>query len=122
MSRAVTLEKMVVAWGAAEACDRRRALAMLEGAEAAPIIGASEETPMLLNAAAAARLASVSKPTIFRWSRLGILRPVQIAGQKRWVRADLERLSAEGGAAGPSTVKNATSPEAQAVNLRGRTP
>jgi hypothetical protein len=92
---------------------------MLEGAEAAPIIEASEQAPMLLNAAAAARLASVSKPTIFRWSRLGILHPVQIAGQKRWARADLERLSAEGGAAGSNAAKNATSLAARTIVARG---
>lgn len=92
----VTLELMVAAWTSANADARARALQDLQGVTMPIIEKAGEPSPLLFDAASAARMLSVSKPTIFRWSRLGLLHPVIVAGQKRWPRADLERLSRGG--------------------------
>jgi len=96
MGSAVTLENAATAWIGATLVARRQALDVLQGKALVPSCEAAVSLPILLDAAAAARLASVSKPTIFRWSRMGILHPLEIAGQKRWARTDLERLAKEG--------------------------
>ena len=93
----VSLENAVNAWTAASPLARRQALDGLQGKVVAPRCEVPDPLPILLDAAGAARLASVSKPTIFRWSRMGILHPIEIAGQKRWARADLDALVAKGG-------------------------
>ena len=101
MGSAVTLENAVNAWTVATPVARRQALGVLQGKALAQSYVATESLPIMVSAAGAARLASVSKPTIFRWSRMGILHPIEIAGQKRWARADLERLLTDGSHAAP---------------------
>ena len=38
------------------------------------------------------RLLSVSATTIWRWSRMGLLKPVRIAGSTRWRLGDLRAI------------------------------
>ena len=63
-----------------------------EHMEKTPATNTAEEQPLLFNAAGAAHLLSISKPTLHRWSRQGVVHPIMVAGQKRWPRADLEAL------------------------------
>ena len=40
----------------------------------------------------AAKVLSVSKMTLYRWDKAGILRKVEIGGKRRYRKTDVERL------------------------------
>ena len=95
-----SLEHLASLWLAADPGARRAAVAALER-KPEPRAPATEpgDRPMLLSQRDAARLLGLSRQTIFRWSRVGILSPVVIAGVRRYRYADLEKL-AKGESAG----------------------
>ena len=41
----------------------------------------------------AARILSVSKMTLYRWDKAGVLKKVEIGGKRRHRKTDLERLA-----------------------------
>ena len=94
------LEHLASLWMTADPGARRAAVSALER-KPEPRTPAPEpaERPMLLSQRDAARLMGLSRQTIFRWSRVGILSPVVIAGVRRYRYADLEKL-AKGESAG----------------------
>ena len=96
-----SLEYLASLWLAADPGARRAAIAALER-KPEPRAPAPEpgERPLLLSQRDAARLMGLSRQTIFRWSRIGILPTVVIAGVRRYRLADLERL-AQGATATP---------------------
>ncbi len=94
------LEHLASLWMTADPGARRAAVAALER-KPEPRAPAPDvaDRPMLLTQRDAARLLGLSRQTIFRWSRVGILSPVVIAGVRRYRYADLEKL-AKGESAG----------------------
>jgi hypothetical protein len=88
------LEHLASLWISAPPDARRAAVAALERKpEPRAPVPEPAERPMLLSQRDAARLLGLSRQTIFRWSRLGILSPVVIAGVRRYRYADLEKLA-----------------------------
>lgn len=61
-----------------------RAIAMQEAEEAA--------RNKLITVEEAAKLLSVSKMTLYRWDKNGILKKVEIGGKRRYRKSDIERL------------------------------
>lgn len=61
-----------------------RAIAMQEAEEAA--------RNKLISVEEAAKLLSVSKMTLYRWDKNGILKKVEIGGKRRYRKSDIERL------------------------------
>lgn len=61
-----------------------RAIAMQEAEEAA--------RNKLISVEEAAKLLSVSKMTLYRWDKNGILKKVEIGGKRRYRKRDIERL------------------------------
>lgn len=51
---------------------------------------------LLVNQAEASRLFGVSRYTLWRWARDGLIQPVVIRGVRRYRLADLEKLAVEG--------------------------
>lgn len=47
----------------------------------------------LLTINEAARILSVSKMTLYRWDKAGVLKKVEIGGKRRHRKTDLERLA-----------------------------
>jgi len=56
----------------------------------------NKPTALLVNQSEAARLVGVSRYTLWRWVRDGVLQSVMVRGVPRYRVADLERLAAEG--------------------------
>ena len=46
----------------------------------------------LISVEEAAKLLSVSKMTLYRWDKNGILKKVEIGGKRRYRKRDIERL------------------------------
>ena len=63
-----------------------KSVAMIEAEAAA-------QSDQLLTIDEAARLLSVSKMTLYRWDRNGILKKVEIGGKRRYRKSDIERLA-----------------------------
>ena len=63
-----------------------KSIAMIE-AEAAV------SSDQLISIDEAARLLSVSKMTLYRWDKSGILKKVEIGGKRRYRKSDIERLA-----------------------------
>lgn len=86
------LRRLITAPKARQAEAVHSALALLDG---------KPEDALLYNGAQAARLLSVSKPTLWRMVRDGTIQPVHLPGfgRPRYRRVDLERLAAGGKAA-----------------------
>lgn len=54
---------------------------------------AAASSDKLLTIDEAAKLLSVSKMTLYRWDRNGILKKVEIGGKRRYRKSDIERLA-----------------------------
>lgn len=63
-----------------------KSIAMLEAEAAA-------SSDQLISVDEAARLLSVSKMTLYRWDKSGILKKVEIGGKRRYRKGDIERLA-----------------------------
>ena len=63
-----------------------KSIAMLEAEAAA-------SSDQLISVDEAARLLSVSKMTLYRWDKSGILKKVEIGGKRRYRTGDNERLA-----------------------------
>ena len=63
-----------------------KSIAMLEAEAAA-------SSDQLISVDEAARLLSVSKMTLYRWDKSGILKKVEIGGKRRYRNGDIERLA-----------------------------
>ena len=63
-----------------------KSVAMIEAEAAA-------SSDQLLTIDEAAKLLSVSKMTLYRWDRNGILKKVEIGGKRRYRKSDIERLA-----------------------------
>lgn len=63
-----------------------KSIAMIEAEAAA-------SSDQLLSIDEAAKLLSVSKMTLYRWDRNGILKKVEIGGKRRYRKSDIERLA-----------------------------
>ena len=63
-----------------------KSIAMIEAEAAA-------SSDQLLTIDEAAKLLSVSKMTLYRWDRNGILKKVEIGGKRRYRKSDIERLA-----------------------------
>ena len=63
-----------------------KSIAMLEAEAAA-------SSDQLISVDEAARLLSVSKMTLYRWDKSGILKKVEIGGKHRYRKGDIERLA-----------------------------
>ncbi len=68
---------------------------ILEGAKTIAMIEAEAATTsdQLLTIDEAAELLSVSKMTLHRWDKNGILKKVEIGGKRRYRKSDIERLA-----------------------------
>ena len=62
-----------------------KSIAMIEAEAAA-------SSDQLISVDEAARLLSVSKMTLYRWDKSGILKKVEIGGKRRYRKSDIERL------------------------------
>ncbi len=63
-----------------------KSIAMIEAEAAA-------SGDQLLTVDEAARLLSVSKMTLYRWDKSGILKKVEIGGKRRYRKSDIEHLA-----------------------------
>ena len=63
-----------------------KSIAMIEAEAAA-------SSDQLISIDEAARLLSVSKMTLYRWDKSGILKKVEIGGKRRYRKSDIERLA-----------------------------
>ena len=63
-----------------------KSIAMLE-------VEAAASSDQLISVDEAARLLSVSKMTLYRWDKSGILKKVEIGGKRRYRKGDIERLA-----------------------------
>jgi len=63
-----------------------KSIAMIEAEAAA-------SGDQLLTVDEAARLLSVSKMTLYRWDKSGILKKVEIGGKRRYRKSDIENLA-----------------------------
>lgn len=63
-----------------------KSVAMIEAEAAAT-------SDQLISVDEAARLLSVSKMTLYRWDKSGILKKVEIGGKRRYRKGDIERLA-----------------------------
>lgn len=68
---------------------------ILEGAKTIAMIEAEAATTsdQLLTIDEAAELLSVSKMTLHRWDKNGILKKVEIGGKRRYRKSDIERFA-----------------------------
>lgn len=91
----VSLDHVASLWMTADPSARRAAIAALDR-RPKPEPRATEEAPapLLLTQRDAARVLGLSRQTLFRWARAGVLRPVEIAGVRRYRVDDLKRLAA----------------------------
>lgn len=56
----------------------------------------NKPTALLANQVEASRLIGVSRYTLWRWVRDGVIQPVMVRGVARYRISDLEKLAAEG--------------------------
>ena len=63
-----------------------KSIAMIEAEAAA-------SSDQLISIDEVARLLSVSKMTLYRWDKSGILKKVEIGGKRRYRKSDIERLA-----------------------------
>ena len=73
------------------ASDRKAAALAYMGGKAADLA-----RPLLVTQAEAARLLSMSRVTVYRLVRGGVLHPVEVRGAKRYRVEDLERIARGG--------------------------
>ena len=91
----VSLDHVASLWMTADPSARRAAITALERRpQREPRATEEAPAPLLLTQRDAARVLGLSRQTLFRWARAGVLRPVEIAGVRRYRVDDLKRLAA----------------------------